>query len=79
MYDLMAQKPRNGLTSRLEVYIEAYPPNKRKIDLDNIVKPIFDALQDYGMFDDSQIDDFRVRRMAVEKPGYVRVHISEID
>ena len=68
-----------GLTSRLEVRIDAHPTDKRKRDLDNIVKPIFDALQDYGMFDDSQIDDFRVRRLSIEKPGFVRVYISEIN
>ena len=77
--ECLRQKAPRSLTQRLEVCIDAYPPDKRKRDLDNIVKPIFDALQDYGMFDDSQIDDFRVRRREIAKPGYVRVYISEIE
>lgn len=76
--DLLRQKAPRPITGRYAVIISVHPPDKRKRDLDNIVKPIFDALVDYGMFDDSQIDDFRVRRMEVEKPGYVRLQISEI-
>ena len=76
--EMLRQKTPRALTGRYSVVINAHPPDKRKRDLDNIVKPIFDALVDYGMFDDSQIDDFRVRRRRVEKPGYVRVHIAEI-
>ena len=77
--ECLRQKAPRPLTQRLEVNIEAYPPDKRKRDLDNIIKPLLDALQDYGMFDDEQIDILRIRRRAIEKPGYVRVYISEIE
>ena len=43
-----------------------------------IIKPGEDVWQDYSMFDDSQIDDLRIRRMDVHKPGYVRVFINEM-
>ncbi len=77
--ELMDQHAPRGLKGRLEVKIDAYPPDKRKRDLDNLLKPILDSLQDYGMFvDDEQIDILRIRRLAMTKPGYVRVHISEI-
>ena len=74
--ELMEQKARKGLKSRLEVLIDVYPPDRRKRDLDNLCKPILDALQDYGMFDDSQIDDLRVRRR--EMGSFVRVKVSEL-
>ena len=65
---------------RLEVLIDAYPPDKRRRDIDNIVKPILDSLTDCGIWDDdSQVDILRIRRKQIEKPGYVRVYISEIE
>ena len=64
---------------RIEVYIDAYPPDKRKRDIDNILKPILDCLTDAAIWDDdSQVDVLRIRRMEIAKPGYVRVYISEI-
>ena len=64
---------------RLEVNIDAYPPDKRKRDIDNILKPLLDVLTEcYVWEDDSQIDVLRIRRKEISKPGYVRVHISEI-
>ena len=75
--ELILQDAPKNITARLEVNIDAYPPDKRKRDLDNIIKPLLDAIQDYGMFDDEQIDILRIRRR--EKGGYVRVHISEIE
>ena len=77
--DLLHQKAPRLLRGRLEVNIEAYPPDRRKRDLDNIVKPLLDCMQDYGMFDDEQIDILRIRRREVKKPGHVRVYVSEID
>ena len=75
--ELILQDAPKNLTARLEVNIDAYPPDRRKRDMDNIIKPLLDALQNYGMFDDEQIDILRIRRK--EKGGYVRVHISEIE
>jgi crossover junction endodeoxyribonuclease RusA len=74
---LMVKKPPKGLTGRIELRIDAHPPDRRKRDLDNLVKPIQDSLQDYGMFDDSQIDYLRVRRCEVEKGGRVIVRVFE--
>ncbi|KKK72643.1 hypothetical protein LCGC14_2901820 [marine sediment metagenome] len=77
--ELMEQHAPRGLKGRLEVKIDAYPPDKRKRDLDNLCKPILDSLQDYGMFaDDEQIDVLRIRRREITRPGHVRVYISEI-
>ena len=75
----MEQRAPKGLGGRLEVDIEAHPPDRRKRDLDNLLKPVLDVLQDYGMFaDDEQIDVLRIRRREIAQPGHVRVHISEL-
>lgn len=48
---------------RLKVDIIAYPPDKRRRDLDNLLKAPQDSLQHAGVFhDDSQIADLRIRR-----------------
>ena len=48
---------------RLEMTIFAYPPDKRKRDLDNILKSLLDALMHAGIYpDDSQIDRLVVTR-----------------
>ena len=80
LIELMAQRCPKGVKGRVEVGIEAYPPDLRRRDLDNICKPILDLMTEYGLWDDdSQIDILRVRRREKQKPGHVRVYISEID
>jgi crossover junction endodeoxyribonuclease RusA len=71
----------NGVTGaipgRLAVHIAAYPPDGRRRDVDNIPKAVLDALKHAEVYeDDSQIDDLRIVRMAVEKPGRVEVTIQ---
>ena len=76
---LVEQHAPKGLKGRIEVHIEAHPPDKRKRDLDNLLKPILDVLQDYGIYaDDEQIDVLRIRRREIMRPGHVRVYVSEI-
>jgi len=76
---LVEQHAPKGLTGRLEVRIDVYPPDKRKRDIANVEKAINDICQDYGIFiDDEQIDILHIRRREITKPGYVRVFISEI-
>ena len=79
---LMEQRVPKGLTGRLEVRIDVYPPDKRKRDIANLEKAVVDACQQkdgYGIFiDDAQIDILHIRRLHITKPGHVRVYISEI-
>ena len=65
---------------RLAVHIQAFPPDNRKRDLDNIMKVLIDALMHSGLFtDDSQIDDLHIVRDKVRKnDGTVVVKITEI-
>ena len=75
---MLEQKVAKGLTGRIEVLIDAYPPDRRKRDLDNILKPLGDVMQEYGVFlDDEQIDILIIRRRG--KGGCVDIHVSEID
>lgn len=47
----------------LRVEILAFMPDKRRRDLDNQLKAIFDALTYSGLWeDDSLVDDYRIRR-----------------
>ncbi len=50
-------------TSRLCVEIQAFPPDKRRRDLDNLLKATLDSLQHAGVYaDDNQIDQLRIDR-----------------
>jgi crossover junction endodeoxyribonuclease RusA len=65
--------------ARLKMSIGLNPPDKRKRDLDNPIKPLWDALQHAGLFDDdSQIDKYDVVRGNQEKGGKCLVLIETI-
>jgi len=65
---------------RLKVEIYAFVPDRRRRDLDNILKAIFDSLEYAGVFeDDEQIDDLRVVRRPLAKPGYLAIAITELE
>lgn len=76
--EMLEQNVQKGdKTKRYEVLIDAYPPDRRRRDLDNILKPILDVMEAYGVYgDDSQIDLLIVRRRGTG--GYIEVHVSEI-
>lgn len=65
---------------RLFVAITAFPPDRRTRDLDNLLKPLLDAMQHARLFtDDSQIDRLLIERgNVIGKPGHLQVTIQEI-
>ena len=65
--------------ARLAVEIDAFPPDNRRRDLDNVQKVLIDALMHAGLFDDdSQIDSLHIRRGPVRKgAGAVLVLVRE--
>lgn len=66
--------------SDLEVTIEAYPPDKRKRDLDNLLKATLDALEYAGLFtDDAQIDRIIITRRENTSPGKLIVTLGRAD
>lgn len=73
-------KPKAVVHDRLAVLITAFPPDRRKRDLDNLPKAVLDALtfgQVWG--DDSQIDDLRIVRGEIEKGGRIEIQVARIE
>jgi len=66
---------------RLSVSIDAFPPDRRRRDLDNVLKALLDAMQHAGIYeDDANIDRLLIERMAVQpKNGQVIVTIETIE
>lgn len=68
---------RGRVDGRLLVVIDAYPPDRRKRDLDNILKSLVDSLAHAGVYeDDSQIDKYVVERRDVVDGGRVEVYVG---
>lgn len=68
--------PRLG-TARVRVTVVAYPPDRRRRDLDNLHKGVLDALAFARVIDDdSQIDELIITRAYPEPKGRVIVTIE---
>ena len=63
---------------KLSVAIACHAPDKRKRDLDNILKPVLDACQGWIFDDDSQIENLFVKRMAQKAYGFIIIEINSI-
>ena len=67
------------LLGRLAVEITACPPDRRRRDLDNVLKATLDALEHAGVYeDDYQIDDLHIMRGCVVKGGELLVQLRAI-
>ena len=67
--------PRSG---RVALAMDAFPPDRRRRDLDNTLKAICDSVQHAGVYeDDSQIDLLTVRRRRVRKGGMVVIDVID--
>lgn len=65
-------------TARIELDIQAWPPDKRRRDLDNIQKILLDSMQMAKLYkDDSQVDRISIVRGPVMPGGMVHVTIKE--
>jgi len=65
---------------RLEMQVTLYPRDRRKQDIDNRIKALWDALADAGVYeDDSQIDVLIVQRGEIKKGGGCLVLIDVLD
>lgn len=66
-------------TSKLSVHIDAFPPDNRRRDLDNLCKCLLDSIQKAGVYeDDFQIDMLSLKRQPL-KEGKVIVYINKIE
>lgn len=63
----------------LSIRIEYYPPDNRRRDIDNIIKPILDALQHAHLFeDDYQVQKITaIRKSKVVEGGLVLIKVLE--
>lgn len=67
------------LEGPLAVRIEAYFPDRRKRDLDNLLKAPLDALEHAGLYkNDGQIRDLHILGINVVPGGKLVVEIQEI-
>ena len=69
--------PRFPLCGDLTVRIDAYPADRRRRDLDNLLKVPLDALQQAGVYkDDYQICELHLSRLAPQTPAHLVVTIT---
>lgn len=67
------------LTGALRVGIGVFLPDRRRRDLDNVLKSLLDALEHAGVYkDDSQIVRLELWRAGLVKDGRVEVTVEEI-
>ena len=67
------------LEGRLAIHVALFPANRIRFDIDNRIKPLLDALQNAGCFeDDEQVDELHVLRQAVRPGGGCTVVILSI-
>ena len=68
------------LTGDLRLEAECYPPDRRRRDLDNLLKSLQDSLVHAGvMEDDSQIKELKMRMLDPVPDGMVYMQIKEIN
>jgi crossover junction endodeoxyribonuclease RusA len=59
--------------------MDAFPPDRRRRDLDNIQKALLDSLEHAGVYaDDNQIDLLIARRQARFDGGQVLVRLGDM-
>ena len=77
---IMALKRTQSLyNERLSVKVYLHPPDKRKRDIDNVLKSLLDAMEHANVYEnDSQIDKLCITRMEVAAGGYCEVTISQL-
>ena len=74
------QRLKLNLSGRLAIKIIAEPPDKRRRDLDNILKAPLDALTHAGLLiDDEQFDEINIVRGQLVPGGRLGVKIYKIE
>ena len=75
---VILQKANKQLGGKLRVVIEAFRPDNRIRDLDNLLKASLDGLTHAGVYlDDSQISDLRIF-WAEEKGGKLFIYLEKL-
>jgi crossover junction endodeoxyribonuclease RusA len=62
----------------VRVDINIHPPDRRKRDLDNLLKSLLDSLNGKAYGDDSQVDEIHIYRKEKVKGGMADIRIQNI-
>jgi crossover junction endodeoxyribonuclease RusA len=74
---ILAELGVRPLAGPIRMSIEVYPPDRRRRDLDNLQKSLWDALQKGGAYrDDSQVVRFKAVKLEPVPGGKVIVRIG---
>ena len=69
----------NKKPPRLALCMDAFPPDRRRRDLDNLQKASLDSLAHAGVYqDDQQIDMLLVQRREPNTPGMIALKLFEL-
>ena len=78
--EVLSQCKPKTIMGRVRLDIVLYPPDRRKLDIDNRLKALCDAITDAHVWrDDEQIDEIHMVRGTVKSGGSVRVWIEELE
>lgn len=59
-----------ALEGPLSIHITLFPPDRRARDIDNVIKPLLDAMEHAGCFEnDNQITELHIMRKDAQKGG----------
>ena len=67
------------IPGRVAVRLRVYPPDRRKRDLDNVIKIVLDSCKGQCFDDDANIDHLEVLRAEVVPPGYIEISIWPLE
>lgn len=75
---VLIQKGAKHYSNKIKITIEAYRPDERKRDLDNLLKAPLDALTHAGVYCDDNLIVYLIIYWAEDKGGKLKVKIEEI-
>lgn len=69
------------LEGRLAVHVALFPPDRRKRDVDNVLKSLLDACEHAGCFidGDHQVDELHIIRQEIVPGGACTIAILPIN
>ena len=72
----LARRPLQG---DLAMTLKIYPPDRRRRDIDNVLKSLLDALQHGGLYrDDNQIKRLTIEMLPPARRGRAFVQLEEV-
>lgn len=75
---IVERRGMNPMQGRLTVHITANPPDRRRRDLDNLLKATLDSIVHGGVIqDDSLIDHLTIVRGPTKEGGSISVNIKD--